>query len=63
MNETYVYEGVEVQKTGRHATREVKTIPGKSSVSTLVEICPVGDEFSWKKWVNPDHLYKVKDIK
>lgn len=61
--QTYVYDGTEVRKTGRIATRESKTVPGKAVISQLVEICPVSSEFDWKKWVNPDHLYEVKESK
>jgi hypothetical protein len=57
---TYVFEGVEVKKTGREATRSVKQLPGKPpSIMILAEITPVRD-FDWVKWVSPDQLYEVK---
>ena len=60
---TYVFEGTEVRKTGREATRIVKTLPGQAGrVMILVEITPV-EEFDWKKWVSPDQLYEVKESK
>lgn len=58
--QTYVYEGVEVRKTGRVAERDVKVMPGKSNKLQLVEIEPVNGEFDWKKWVNPEHLFQIK---
>lgn len=63
MNETFVYDGVEVRKTGRVACREIKTIPGKSQKSFLHEITPVDSDLDWKKWVNPDHLFIVQKDK
>lgn len=56
--ETFVYEGTEVRKTGRVAT---KTLPIKNKELQLVEITPVDTTFDWKKWVRPDDLYLVKD--
>ena len=55
---TYVYEGTEVKKTGRVAT---KTLSVKNKELQLVEITPVDSTFDWKKWVRPDDLYLVKD--
>lgn len=55
---TYVYDGVEVRKTGRTASKESPTLRGKRTV-TLVEITPVGDDDGWKKWVDEDSLYVV----
>jgi hypothetical protein len=58
---TFVFEGIEVRKTGREATRIIKTLPGQAGrVMILVEITPV-EEFDWKKWVAPEQLYEVKD--
>jgi hypothetical protein len=58
---TYVHEGTEVKKTGREATRVVKTLPGQGGrVMILVEITPVEDA-DWKKWVSPDQLYEVRN--
>jgi hypothetical protein len=60
--ETFVFEGVEVVKTGREAIREVKTVTGQASRKmTLVEIKPLDpDAPEWKKWVDPAHLFVVQ---
>lgn len=57
--ESYVYDGVEVKKTGRIAVREIKQLPGKVNKHYLHEIQPVDPDIDWKKWVNPEHLYVV----
>lgn len=54
-----MFEGVEVRKTGRVASREIKT-PKSSKTVTIVEITPVGEQDGWKKWVNPSELYRVE---
>lgn len=60
---TYVYEGVEVKKTGREATRLVKALPSQGNrLMVLVEITPIKD-FDWVKWVSPDQLYEVREQK
>lgn len=56
---TYVYDGQEVQLTGRVAKRKLRTTSGKEIESRLVEITPVGEESGWKKWINPEQLYTV----
>lgn len=58
--ETYVFEDTEVKKTGRIATRKVKTLPNSPAREmTLVEITPVDEVFDWKKWVDPAQLYEI----
>lgn len=53
---TYVYENVEIVKTGRSAERKLKS--GK--VDQLVEITPQDSSVgSWKKWVREDELFEV----
>jgi len=61
MKETFVFEGTEVVKTGRTATREIKSVGGKPSrILVLVEITPAdSDAVEWKKWVDPAHLYII----
>lgn len=61
---TFVYDGTEVKKTGREATRIVKQAiaGGLPRYMILVEITPVKD-FDWVKWVSPDQLYEVKEVK
>lgn len=54
--QTYVYENVEVQKTGRTAQKTLKS----GSVDQLVEITPVDSMVgSWKKWVRDAELFEV----
>jgi hypothetical protein len=54
---TWVYDNVEVTKTGRIAQN--KTRSGKSL--ELVEITPVDQRMvgTWKKWVRDTDLYEV----
>jgi len=61
MIENYVYDGVQVVKTGRTA---VKKHPKKQEliIDTLVEISPTDAEsFKWKKWVRENDLFKIID--
>lgn len=59
--EHFVFEDTEVRKTGRTAVRTIKnSVSGRERRMTLVEITPV-NEFDWKKWVDPDQLYRVID--
>jgi hypothetical protein len=53
---TYVHGETEVKLTGRQAAK-----PGAGGKTiTLFEITPVHDyDGSWKKWVNPQTLFKV----
>jgi hypothetical protein len=62
MKESFVYDGIEVTKTGREAIKELKSaISSKPSRKmVLVEITPFdGDVGDWKKWVDPSHLYVI----
>jgi len=53
---TYVFENIEVVKTGRTATRKLPS--GKSDI--LIEVTPADQNLaSWKKWVNPNTLFTV----
>lgn len=62
MTDTFVYDGAEVRKTGREAVKEIKTLPGKPQrQTTLIEITPVDEQDGWKKWVDPAHLYAVRN--
>lgn len=57
---TYVYDGHEVQLTGRRAVRRIKSAMGKDERHLiLVEIAPVDQSFEWKKWVSKDQLYEI----
>ena len=56
MSETFVHGEIEVKKTGRVAIRPINV--NKNQV--LVEITPANDyDGTWKKWVNPDALFKI----
>ena len=58
---TYVFEGVEVKKTGREAIKELKTPAGKPARTLILyEVTPVAD-FDWKKWAPPEQLYEVRE--
>lgn len=53
--ETFVFEGTEVVKTGRSATKKVGNASDK-----VVEIQPAGSDVPmWKKWVRDRELYTV----
>jgi hypothetical protein len=55
---TYVYDNVEVRKTGRTATN---TLPSKR-VDIVHEVTPVDTIVgTWKKWVRDDVLFVVKN--
>lgn len=57
VDKTFVYENVEIRKTGRQAERKLSS--GK--VDALVEITPADHmNGSWKKWVRENDLYEVK---
>jgi hypothetical protein len=59
-NQTYVFESVEVKKTGRTAKREMKLPNGKvHSTALMVEITPTDEDLGWKKWVDEAHLFTV----
>lgn len=64
-SKSYVYEGTEVRKTGRVATKERTRTSrsGVAAIDSLVEIEPVDPDMSWKKWVNEIHLYTVSGDK
>lgn len=62
----FVYEGLEVKKTGRIAQRTLSQRPRAGSkpepvLQILVEIEPVDNLNIWKKWVNEDQLFSIKD--
>lgn len=65
MDKFYVFDNLEVRKTGREAVREVKTLPNKPARKMiLVEIRTLdyeeGGNFGWKKWVNPSELFEIQ---
>jgi hypothetical protein len=64
-DDIYVFDGVEVKKTGREAIRKVP-LPGNKAPRemVLIEIRTLdyeeGGNFGWKKWVNPNELYEIQ---
>lgn len=60
MNEniTYVYDGVEVKKTGREAFKEAG-IKAKQII-TVFEITPIDTINTWRKWVRDQELFQIK---
>lgn len=55
-DKTYVFEGVEVKKTGRRAQNKLRS--GK--IDEIVEVTPVDHMTgSWKKWTREDALHEV----
>lgn len=67
MNRSYfVYEGVEVIKTGRFATRKInaKTYSGpKTTEEVVFEISPIprAGETQWKRWVREEELFTIQE--
>lgn len=56
-DQTYVFEQIEVRKTGRVAQSKLRS--GK--LDEVVEITPVDSMVgSWKKWVRAEILFEVK---
>lgn len=55
----FVYDGVEVKKTGRIAEKQVQLPGGRCRVLQLIEITPAEDEDGWKKWVAPEVLFEI----
>lgn len=61
---TFVFDGVEVKKTGRRAQKTVVlNANAKSAPRTfeLVEITPIDDSlgFQWTKWVKESELFII----
>lgn len=53
---TYVLDNVEVKKTGRTASKKLRS--GK--VDELFEVTPVDEKIgTWKKWVRDAELFEV----
>lgn len=59
-NETYVYDGTEVKKTGRTAKRSVPRVKGDPLIMLLVEVTPI-DDTGWTKWVKPEELFTIEN--
>lgn len=64
--EYFVYEGQEVIKTGRVATKEHDAIGWQGSkkvLETVCEITPVVQqgEYAYKKWVKESELFVIND--
>lgn len=56
--QTFVYEGAEVYKTGRVASKTL----GSGKKDQVVEITPTQTTTgSWKKWVSEAHLYEIEE--
>lgn len=67
-HEYFVYDGQEVVRTGRIASKDqqVRGYNGTRNVTaTVIEIMPVvkPGEMTWKRWVSEDELYIINDTK
>lgn len=60
MNEIFVYDGQEVKKTGRTASRSIPRPKGEPMIFTLAEITPT-DGTGWLKWVKPEELFIINE--
>lgn len=55
-DKTYVYEGIEVRKTGKTASKQLSS----GRTDELVEVTPVDKmQGSWHKWARPTDLFEV----
>lgn len=55
-SETYVFKNVEVRKTGRTASKELK----RGKMDSLFEITPVDQTIgSWREWVRDTDLFLI----
>lgn len=66
MQQRFVYDGQEVYRTGRIATREhsVRGYSGTREVTeTVIEITPLvqSGEYAWKRWVKESELFIIND--
>lgn len=67
-HEYFVFDGQEVIKTGRIASKEqnVRGYQGTRLVTeNVVEITPIvgPGEYAWKRWVREDELYVINDVR
>lgn len=60
--EIFVYDGIEVRKTGRIAVKQTTSKLSKRQPirHELLEIEPVDKYQEWKKWIREVDLYKVE---
>lgn len=62
--QTYLLDNIEVKTTGRTADKMImaRRNSGDDKVLLLHEVTPVDNEQgSWKKWVNLDELFVVRE--
>lgn len=57
-NPSYVYDGHEVRKTGRQATKEIPRTKGEPMRFHLYEVTPI-DDTGWLKWVEEKELFQI----
>ena len=56
----YVYEGVEVRKTGRTAVKQLRRPSNRQTEMVLIEITPCDGINVWHKWVREEDLYTIQ---
>lgn len=62
----FVYDGQEVIKTGRIASREFQATGWAGSKMVTENVCEITPlvrpgEYAWKKWVKEDELFVIND--
>ncbi len=66
MGKTYIYDGTEVELTGREARREGRSVKTRSrttqTADVLVEIKPTNEMQPWTKWVRLKELYEIVEV-
>jgi hypothetical protein len=68
-NETYVYDGQEVRKTGRTARKKPRgsNLNRISAAKEMIQIeieplkDPNSDAILWKKWVREEELFQIDE--
>lgn len=63
----FVYDGQEVIKTGRIASREHQVSGWNGSKMVLESVCEITPivrpgEYAWKKWVKESELFVINDV-
>ena len=63
--EYFVYDGQEVIKTGRIASREHDVAGWQGSKKVLESVCEItptaAGDYAWKKWVRESELFIIND--
>ena len=56
----YVYDGIEVRKTGRRGVKKLEN-RYKTSETVIYEITPVDPDINWRKFVKESELFEIEN--